>query len=420
MKPSPIRFLVSRHLCVCRSHLPATAARVQPFLRLSLARRNASYSAPASPAYCSGEELKRRHQSKPADDGDPKFERAQTMKRMRYSAFGIAFCAVAMYGAIQAYDLPIATGTSKSSSSSGGSVTHNDGPAPPSPDNVMQQAELVPTGTTSVPFFPRTIELSSPAATSTSQTTPQPSLPAGTVRPNDDPATGSTEYQLLGLGIRTVSFLSIQVYVVGLYIATPDIAKLQERLIRTIDPVATTLVPGEKDQLRSLLLDPTRSEEVWNTLLREAGIRTALRIVPTRNTDFMHMRDGFVRGITARASSPLIAQDSQFDPNGTFGKSLNDFKSVFGGASRKKLPFGHTLLLERDVQGGLRVVCEDSKHDNAREVMGAVADERVARLLWLCYLGGKNVSSEEARRSVVEGCVEWTGRPVGTVATQVV
>ena len=57
------------------------------------------------------------------------------------------------------------------------------------------------------------------------------------------------EYQLLGLGIRTVSFLGIQVYVVGMYVATEDIAALQEGLIRKIAPTATTLVAGEKESL---------------------------------------------------------------------------------------------------------------------------------------------------------------------------
>jgi hypothetical protein len=339
---------------------------------------------------------------------------------MRWSVAGIALCAAAMYAAIQAYDLPITETNKDSALAPRGNTTHNDGPVPPpAPDTVLEQAELVPTGTTSVPFFPRTIQLSSPTATTTPQTAPNPSIPAGTTTTTASPTDSTVEYQLLGLGIRTVSFLGIQVYVVGLYVASPDIARLQERLIRTIDPVATTLVPGEKDKLRQVLTDPVKGEEVWNALLKDAGIRTAFRIVPTRNTDFMHMRDGFVRGVTARAGSPLIVQDEGFDPQGTFGRSLNEFKAVFGGGSRKKLPFGQTLLLERGAEGALRVVFEDQQ-GGVREVMGEVGDERVARLLWLNYLAGKNVSSEDARKSVVEGCVEWTGRPVGTVATQVV
>ena len=335
------------------------------------------------------------------------------MKRMRYCAYGISLCALAMYGTIQAYETP--KGGAVQQESKVVNTTHNDGPA--APDSVLEQAELVPTGTSTIPYFPRTIHLSA-TPTATSQTAPTPSLPAGTT-PVPDPDTPSgTEYQLLGLGIRTVSLLSIQVYVVGLYVASPDIAKLQERLIRTIDPVATTLVPGEKQKLREVLLDPEKSHEVWNELLKHGEIRTAFKIVPTRNTDFMHMRDGFVRGITARASSPIIAEAPEFTGNNTFGQSMNDFKAVFGGGSRKKIPYGQTLWLLRNAEGVFQAVHEDK--GGVREIMGEVTDERVSRLLWLNYLAGKNVSSEDARKNIVEGAVEWTGRPVGTVATQVV
>ena len=51
--------------------------------------------------------------------------------------------------------------------------------------------------------------------------------------------------------------------------------------------------------------------------------------------------------------------------------------------------------------------------------LGHVSDGRVGRLLWLLYLGGKNVSSEEARKRVVEGCLGLVERPVGTVETRV-
>ena len=288
-------------------------------------------------------------------------------------------------------------------------ATKLDGPPPPSipglPDtSLAEQVEKVATGTSSVPFFPKHINLRSP-------TTPGSAAAAsGDVQ--------DSEYQLVGLGIRTVSIFSIQVYVVGMYVAVPDIATLQERLIRTIDPVATTLVPGEKDKLKDLLLDPVRGEEVFNTIVKDAGIRTVFRIVPTRNTDFMHMRDGFVRGITAKSSHfASDLQDKSFQDEG-FGRSMNDLKAIFGGGARKKLPYGETLLLARDAKGAFAAMYEDK--EGGRMHVGELADERVSRLLWLNYLAGKSVSSEELRKSVVEGCVELVSRPVGTVATQVV
>ena len=279
-----------------------------------------------------------------------------------------------------------------------------EGIAPPSPSSsrsdTEEQADQVPTGTSTIPTFPRTLHLTSDA--------------------NDDgkgPAAAAvpTEYHLMGLGVRTVSFLGIQVYVVGLYVATDDIAALQQTLIRAIDPVATTLVPDEKEKLRAKLLDADVGEEVWTRVLKDAGIRTVVRIVPTRNTDFMHLRDGWVRGITARTQKAAQKGSVEFEDEG-FAKAIGELKGIFAG--RKALPKGKTLLLTRDGRGVLRAWLDEG--DKGVSKMGEVRDERVGRQVWLGYLAGKNVASESARRSVVEGVMEFVERPVGTVATQVV
>lgn len=54
------------------------------------------------------------------------------------------------------------------------------------------------------------------------------------------------------------------------------------------------------------------------------------------------------------------------------------------------------------------------------EKLGSVKDERISRLIWLGYLGGDKVSSEAARKGVVDGCVAFAGRPVGSVETRVI
>ncbi|KAL9108198.1 MAG: hypothetical protein Q9187_008325, partial [Circinaria calcarea] len=244
---------------------------------------------------------------------------------------------------------------------------------------------------------------------------------------------------LLGLGVRTVSFLSIQVYVVGLYIATPDIAALQSRLVRRVagTETASALVPSEKEQLKRMLLDGEVSEEIWDTVLRDGGIRSVIRIVPTRNTDFAHLRDGWVRGITARSQErarrnavapapfPATATASgeettreSYDDVG-FGQAIGTFKAVFGGAGRKGVDKGKVLMLERDATGVLSAWVQ-GKDGEGYVKMGEVADERISRFVWLGYLAGKNVASEAARRSVVEGVMGFVERPVGTVEIQVV
>ncbi|KAK6218615.1 chalcone-flavanone isomerase [Colletotrichum tabaci] len=261
--------------------------------------------------------------------------------------------------------------------------------------------EVVPTGNKTVPSFPRTIDLS------LSQTHRDPAAPiAASVLDAD-----GVEYTLVGLGIRTVTFLGIQVYMVGHYVATADVAKLQHYLTKKINPIATTLVPSERDSLKAKLLDPVEGEETWSALLQEVGCRSAFRIVPVRDTDFPHLRDGFVRAITARSS---VDKDAYGDE--AFGQAMKEFNRLF---SRGKVQKEKELLLCRDEKGALEVVFDDGR-SFGRQTIGKVQDERVSRLLWLNWLAGRSVASEPARQSIIDGVMEFVERPVGTVATQVV
>lgn len=320
------------------------------------------------------------------------------MRRSKIAGVGIIVCALCMFGIVKSGWIPQPTKSKRNNETSG---IRLDAPPSIAPDTSLQdQVEQVPTGTSTVPTFPKTIHLSSLDASADASVVDQ----------------GQQEYQLVGLGIRTVSFLGIQVYVVGLYIAVPDIATLQERLVRKMDPVATTLVPGERQKLRELLMDPQKGEEVWDEILKDGGIRTAFRIVPTRNTDFMHLRDGWVRGITGRTQTRNAAGDQSFNDE-TFGASVNDFKAIWISGARRSVPKGETLLLTRDARGKMAAWFEE-KQGSLR--LGGLDDERISRLIWLGYLAGKNVSSEGARKSVVDGVMDFVERPVGTVAQQVV
>lgn len=268
-----------------------------------------------------------------------------------------------------------------------------------------EEVEQVPTGTSTVPYFPRKIQLPRSGAVEDSKSR---TLPAGTGAIKQD-----EEYQLIGLGIRTVSFLRIQVYVVGLYVACSDLSKLQASMVRAAAaPGATTLVEDEKDTLRQTLIEGPSSEKIWSETLKQENIKSAFRIVPTRGTDFGHLRDGWVRGITARSKG------SEFDDEG-FKTAVGEFKKVFGG---RKLGKGKALLLGRAGNGELRAWVEEGDEkpqDNYMVLLGGVQDERISRLVWLGYLAGDNVASEGARKSVVEGVVELGARPIGTVETRV-
>jgi hypothetical protein len=282
--------------------------------------------------------------------------------------------------------------------------------------------ELVPTGTSYIPYFPKTIQ-----------------VPTSTA-PEEVPS--SSEYQLLGLGIRKVSFLRVQVYVLGLYVKTSDLSILQNHLINTVNPAASALIPSEKEELRRALLDPERSEEIWDAILKKKGtegVNMAIRVVPVRGTDFKHLQDGWMRGVASRTdevrrrqqaliqqqaqeekkiSLPKPVDESEFADE-SFGLAMKDFKALFQG--RGKAPKGSIITLTRNSEGVFAATYQPLKATKTGEKpgqvvpMGEVRDERVGRLVWLLYLGGKNVSSEDARKNIVEGCIGIVERPVGTV-----
>ncbi|KAJ5677694.1 uncharacterized protein N7477_003327 [Penicillium maclennaniae] len=373
-----------------------------------------------------------RSRTKSAQDG--------ARRSIALSAAGMVLCAGSMYGVIK-MDVfgmeAVAAGQDKQNqvkATTNGALKMDGPPGFPAdggPSVIpltgqdLVNIEQVATGNSTVPYFPTTIRLPSNSERENKQ--------PGDALSTDD----GDDYQLLGLGIRTVSFLGIQVYVVGMYVAKSDITELQQRLVRTaIHPpsdddaavsgtgadAATSLVTPERAQLKDLLLDAERGEAAWNAVLKEDGIRTAFRIVPTRNTDFGHLRDAWVRGITARAQTkkplPGSTTPGEFQ-DVEFGTSVNTFKAIFGGGQQKNVPKGQTLVLLRNAHGALDALFQADPKESPKW-MGRVADERVSRLVWLNYLAGKTVSSDGARRSIVDGLMAVVERPVGTIVQRVV
>ncbi|KAK6335644.1 Altered inheritance of mitochondria protein 18 mitochondrial [Orbilia brochopaga] len=279
-----------------------------------------------------------------------------------------------------------------------------------------QVVETVPSGSSHVGPLPKRIY-----------------LPAGLVGEGEKQIL--EEYTLIGHGLRTVSFLSIQVYVVALYVATSSLPSLQRHLLTTssVPPTATTATLPERESLKSTLLSSDGSTAFFNTLLDARGpdgVRMALRIVPTRSTDYPHLRDGWVRGIQGKtALQPTLYDDD------AFVDALARFKAIFGG--RKGVPKGRALILVRDEAGALFAygpdegvkegkvgkLAEGARKERAMEglrMLGVMDDPRVARALWLCYFAGEKVASEGARKSVVDGLVEVVARPVGSTEGKVV
>ncbi|KAI9807257.1 MAG: hypothetical protein M1826_004573, partial [Phylliscum demangeonii] len=92
-------------------------------------------------------------------------------------------------------------------------------------------------------------------------------VPAAQLPDDVDDRIGAVEYQLLGRCVRTVSFLQVKVYVVGLYLATEDVRRLQQALVRQLHhPIGTTLPPAERETLRARLLERQMSATSTNHL----------------------------------------------------------------------------------------------------------------------------------------------------------
>ncbi|KAI5792411.1 chalcone-flavanone isomerase-domain-containing protein [Peziza echinospora] len=203
-------------------------------------------------------------------------------------------------------------------------------------------------------------------------------------------------YVLLGHGIRTVSFLSIKVYDAGMYIHEEDLPLLK-KYIATLPTTTetTTTTTTTTNPLTPLLTSPTAASEKTLDALLNTGIRTLFLIHPARNTDWAHLRDGWIRGIKARKFTA--------DQDEELGDAVAAFREMFVRTRGKSVEKGGTILLVREggAEGGLQVWFDGSTA--GMEFVGRVGRPIVARALWGGYLAGPRVSSEELRGRVVEG-----------------
>ncbi|VVT57401.1 uncharacterized protein SAPINGB_P005677 [Magnusiomyces paraingens] len=251
----------------------------------------------------------------------------------------------------------------------------------PDPKSVLvsnEQGKLFVQPQTKCPPFPSTISLS-------------------------DCQSSSTCYELLGVGVRTVSFLSFHVYAVGIYIAKNDI-----QLAHSILNFSTK--DFSSGSLKDALFDPDLGTKVISHLL-DHGVRFDIRIVPVRNTDFSHLRDGFVRGVLNHShykeliNHPAI---SMSDPAHVklideMGQGVNQLKIAF---SRKmSVPKYNIIHLVHDSNASLKISYFAAQaEDPAKEtILGTVEDPNVSKILILHYLTGKNPASESARSNAING-----------------
>lgn len=199
------------------------------------------------------------------------------------------------------------------------------------------------------------------------------------------------DYQMLGHGVRSVTFLGFKVYGIGAYVSRADIAKVQSILA---DQKYLATFDTENHTLPELLNHAEHSSELIEKLL-DNGVRFMVRLSPVRNTDYGHMKDGLIKTILAHSRSK-----QQRD---TVGKGLEELRGVFTG-HKGSVPKDHLMYLEILNGGELSISYENTKTHKITE-MGKVTEPLVSKILFLQYLSGSKPLSESLRKSSVEGLI---------------
>lgn len=205
------------------------------------------------------------------------------------------------------------------------------------------------------------------------------------------------EWSLLGCGKRSVSFLGFDVYAIGLYLPESQKRDVRELLQSTS---GFQQANGDVEEFKKSLLDPVHGAAKIRWLL-DQGIDIRIRIVPVRNTDFGHLRDGFVRTILAHPEAKEASQNKEF------ADGLSELKTIF---SRKmSVPKHNVLVMNREGHNGeLKITYYDAKSEldlGQGSDLGSVHSPQVSELLLLQYLTGKKPISETLRDSVINGLV---------------
>jgi hypothetical protein len=198
-----------------------------------------------------------------------------------------------------------------------------------------------------------------------------------TLRPASAPALA-----LVGVGVRTVSFLRMKVYSAGFYVDDYTLKRLPS-------------LPGWAGYEPAALQGPEAETMVQAVL--DAPAACAVNVIPVRNTDFGHLRDGLTRTLLgrqkmARHRGELTAEDDE-----RLAGAMQEFKAIFPGGS---VPKGKSLVLVRSADGHLHIEYEG-------RVLGKVANKWMADNLIKAYFNTASPISPALRDSVAEGLAKY-------------
>lgn len=196
-----------------------------------------------------------------------------------------------------------------------------------------------------------------------------PPPPAQTPAVQADPATGIEfpttlkipsrlalpPFTLVGTGVRTVSFLGLKVYSVGFY------ADLSNPAL-------------------NLPADASFDDKIAHLVNNTACV---LRIIPTRSTNFTHLRDGFVRTMQARLKLAHERGQLTKEDEGALVTPLHKLKSMFPNAPLQKHAFLDIILNPPQPSRPRTVIFRD---------IGRIESDWVATQFFLAYFEGTGIS----------------------------
>lgn len=171
------------------------------------------------------------------------------------------------------------------------------------------------------------------------------------------------EFSLVGLGVRTVSFLGIKVYSVGFY---ADLTNPSLKIPRSASP-----------------------DEKIEYIVRNTAC--VLRIIPTRSTSYGHLRDGFMRALQARLMLSKQRGSLPQDEETAIQSPLRKFKSMFPNTPlAKHVPLD--ILLTAPSSQPRSLIVRD---------LGSVQSDWLATEFVLAYFEGNGLSPP-LKKKVVE------------------
>lgn len=219
--------------------------------------------------------------------------------------------------------------------------------------------------------------------------------------PQDVFSSGSDQLRLIGLGVRTVTFLSVRVYVAGLYMD----AKAIDVLKSSSDWKgfeASWMSSKEKNQTGEALI----------SALLDQNITCAIRIVPVRPTDYNHLKGGLSRAIQGRAKAARKANLLSPDADQALSNSIQELGDAFPRATLAK---GRTLdMVISPASSGKPgfldlTLIEDGKiFGRVKAPSYAEKQFTVPRQMLLAYLADKDEISKPFKQSVIEGIEKIT------------